>query len=72
MKYIVGAYVTSPALFNWNESLATEYFEAIKAIPDIRGLETDFWGRLHPFDDEWFLNMLDPAWDHVLTCVPVQ
>jgi hypothetical protein len=70
LKYIVGSYVTSPTLFEWDEQKATEYYRGIKTIPDIQGLEHPFWGKLHAFDDEWFLRMIDPQWDHALTCVP--
>jgi len=70
MKYIVGAYVTSPCLFKWNESDKNKYFDGLKAIENIRGLEHPFWGTLHPFDDDWFLNNIDPSWDFVFTCIP--
>jgi len=70
MKYIIGAYVTSPCLFEWNESDKKKYFDGIKSIQNIRGLEHPFWGALHPFDDEWFLNNIDPSWDFVFTCIP--
>lgn len=70
MKYIVGAYVTCPCLFEWDESLATQYMEGIKRMPLIRGLEHPFWGSLHPFDENWFLNNIDATWDFVLTCIP--
>jgi hypothetical protein len=70
-NYIVGAYATSPNLFSWNESSELEYFDAIKRLQSIRGLELPFWGKsLHPFDDQWLLNNLDPTWENVLTCLP--
>jgi hypothetical protein len=70
MKYIVGAYVTCPCLWHWEEKLADSFWGAIKSIDSIGGLEHAFWGTLHPYDDEWFLRMLKPEWDIVLTCVP--
>jgi hypothetical protein len=70
-QYIVGAYTTSPNLFSWDEPSEREYFAAIRKIRAIRGLELPFWGKsLHPYDDEWLLSNLDPAWENVLTCLP--
>lgn len=70
-KYIVGAYATSPNLSIWNENLEFIYFQLLKKIPQIRGLEIPFWGNtLHPFDDKWFLNNIKNSWENVITCVP--
>tara|TARA_Y100000591_G_scaffold331068_1_gene363846 strand:- start:1044 stop:2054 length:1011 start_codon:yes stop_codon:yes gene_type:complete len=70
-KYIVGAYATSPNLFSWNEKSEYLYYERLKNIHSIRGLELPFWGdSLHPFDDEWLLSNLNPVWQNILTCVP--
>ncbi len=68
--YIVGAYVTSPCLFDWNQTQEEEYWEGIRSLPYLRGLEHPFWGSLHPFDEQWFLEHLEPSWEIVLTCVP--
>ena len=70
-KYIVGAYATSPNLFTWDENSELNYFDGLKKLQSIRGLELPFWGEsLHPFDDQWLLSNLDPKWENVLTCVP--
>ena len=71
-RYIVGLYATSPTLINWNKNAEKRYFDAIKeSINNIRGLELPFWGHsLHPFDDNFLLENMDPSWEHVLTCVP--
>ena len=70
-RYIVGAYATSPNLVTWDEKSELTYFNELKKLPSIRGLELPFWGEsLHPFDDEWLLSNLDPKWENVLTCVP--
>jgi hypothetical protein len=70
-RYIVGAYATSPNLFSWDENSELVYFNLLKKLPSIRGLELPFWGEsLHPFDDQWLLLNLDPNWENVLTCVP--
>lgn len=70
-RYVVGAYATSPNLFSWDEKSELVYFNLLKELPSIRGLELPFWGEsLHPFDDEWLLTNLDPKWENVITCVP--
>ena len=70
-KYIVGAYATSPNLFSWDEDIELKYYNMLKELKSIRGLELPFWGKdLHPFDDEWLLSNLEPKWENVLTCVP--
>ena len=70
-SYIVGAYATSPNLFEWDQETELQYFNELKKLPSIRGLELPFWGDgLHPFDDRWLLENIDPSWENVLTCVP--
>jgi len=70
-NYIVGAYATSPNLFKWNADTELQYFDELKKLSSIRGLELPFWGDgLHPFDDKWLLENIDPSWMNVLTCVP--
>tara|TARA_Y100000590_G_scaffold180640_1_gene205873 strand:+ start:21257 stop:22267 length:1011 start_codon:yes stop_codon:yes gene_type:complete len=70
-QYIVGAYATSPNLFTWDKESELNYFNRLKKLTSIRGLELPFWGEsLHPFDDQWLLKNLDPHWQNVLTCVP--
>lgn len=70
-RYVVGAYATSPNLFSWDEKSELVYFNLLKELPPIRGLELPFWGdSLHPFNDQWLLSNLDPKWENVITCVP--
>ena len=38
-KYIVGAYATSPNLFTWDENSELNYFDGLKKLQSIRGLE---------------------------------
>ncbi len=69
--FIVGAYTSSPNLFSWNESLEKEFFIKFNNIENVRGLEIPFWGEsLHPNNDDYFLSLLKPEWEHVITCVP--
>ena len=68
---IVGAYTSSPNLYDWDKSLEKEFFEKFNEIDNVRGLEIPFWGdSLHPNDDDYFLSLLKPEWEHVITCVP--
>ena len=43
-SYIVGVYATSPNLFQWNQEAERQYFNELKKLPSIRGLELPFWG----------------------------
>ena len=71
IKYIVGAYATSPNLLSWNEESETTYFNLLKQLTQIRGLELPFWGdSIHPHDNEWLLQNMDPNWQNVITCIP--
>lgn len=70
MTYFVGAYATSPSSMGWNPEVETEYFNQLKSMPNIKGLEHPFVGKLHGEDDEWFLQNIDPEWVFVFTCVP--
>lgn len=70
MKYYIGAYATSPCLYQWNPDLETHYFNGIKKLNSVKGLEHPFWGSLHKFDDEWFLNNIKKEWDYCFTCIP--
>ena len=70
MSSFLGAYATSPCVSGWDEAAETAYYAALKALPGLRGLEYPFTGRLHPFDDDWLLCNLEPAWDIVLTLLP--
>ena len=68
---IVGAYTSSPTLYNWNVSLEKEFLENIKNMDKVRGLEIPFWGEsLHPNNTNFFLSMLNHDWEHVITCIP--
>lgn len=68
--FYVGAYATAPVTPSWDPEVQTAYFNGLKAIPGIRGLEHPFTGSLHGQDDAWFLASIDPAWDFVFTGIP--
>lgn len=70
MSYFVGAYASSPTGELWNSELEAEYYSKLKEQANIKGLEHPFLGTLHPYDDTWFLNNIDPTWTFVFTCIP--
>jgi len=70
MSYFVGAYASSPNVEGWDQALEKAYYDQLKTFKNMKGLEHPFVGQLHPHDDDWFLENIDPAWDIVFTCVP--
>lgn len=69
-KYIVGAYVASKSLRAWDREDETHFFAELRKRPNIRGLEHGYYGALHRFDDNWFLDNIHPDWDYAFTCMP--
>ncbi len=70
MASIVGAYATSPASAAWKQAEETAYYDGLKAMAGVRGLEMPFTGTLHPHDEAWLLKALRKDWDFVVTCIP--
>ena len=72
MKYIVGAYATAPSLGQKNYLLEMEFYESLfESITDFRGLEIPFWGEeIHQLGSDFLLNIIQPSWENVLTCIP--
>lgn len=70
MSYFVGAYASSPNVSGWDAQLESRFYQALKGLSNLSGLEHPFVGKLHPHDDEWFLANIDPNWNYVFTCVP--
>ncbi|MDX3772587.1 DUF4862 family protein [Chromatiaceae bacterium AAb-1] len=70
MKYYLGAYAASPNHSGWDAGLETAYYNELKALPNLKGLEHPFLGSLHPHDDNWFVDNVSPQWDYVFTCIP--
>jgi hypothetical protein len=70
MKYIIGAYATAPSTQKWDEELETQYYQQLKALENIAGIEHPFTGKLHPVNDNWFLTNIDPNWQFVFTSIP--
>lgn len=68
--YIIGAYVASPCLERWDAGQESAFYDGLKGMPAIRGLEHAFYGTLHRDDDRWFVDHVKPEWDHVFTCIP--
>lgn len=70
MTFYLGAYAASPNVSGWDPLLETAYYQRLQQLPKLTGLEHPFVGRLHPYDDEWFLANIDPNWDYVFTTIP--
>ena len=70
MKYYVGAYAASPNQTGWDPQLETAYYNELKQLSNIKGLEHPFLGKLHIYDENWFLANIAPQWDYVFTCIP--
>lgn len=70
MKYYLGAYAASPNHSGWDAALEAAYYNELKALPNLKGLEHPFLGQLHPYDDDWFLKNVSPEWDYIFTCIP--
>ena len=70
MSYFVGAYAASPNTTGWDPELEARYYARLRALPNIKGLEHPFLGSLHPHDDAWFVQHIDPKWRFVFTCIP--
>ncbi len=70
MKYIVGAYATAPSSVSWDKELESQYYQQLKAIEKIKGIEHPFVGKLHAYDDDWFLANIDTNWQFIFTSIP--
>ncbi len=69
-KYIVGAYATAPQTEQWDAQVQADYLNGIKGLANVAGIEHAFAGHLHPEDDAWFLENVNPEWEFVFTGVP--
>ena len=67
---VAAAYSVSPTSQKWDPTVESTYYQLLKSLPEMQGLEHPFLGSLHQFDDNWFLQNIDPAWKIILTCVP--
>jgi len=70
MKYIIGAYATAPSTVKWDKELETQFYQKLKAIDNIAGLEHPFTGQLHAYDDDWFIEAIDKDWQFIFTSIP--
>ncbi|MEJ6004097.1 DUF4862 family protein [Paucibacter sp. AS339] len=70
MQYFVGAYAASPNTSAWEPDLEARYYQRLMDLPNVKGLEHPFTGRLHPHDDNWFIQNIDKQWRFVFTCIP--
>lgn len=70
MKYYIGAYASSPNISSWDPELESNYYNQLKKLTNVQGLEHPFVGKLHARDDDWFLQNVDANWNFVFTCIP--
>lgn len=70
MKWIIAAYAASPCHSEWNPEIEKTYWDGLKELHGIQGLELPFFGTLHRHDSQWLLENLHPTWDYVITCIP--
>lgn len=70
MEYIIGAYATAPSTEQWHQELETQYYQQLKSLDSVIGLEHPFVGQLHAYDDDWFLENIDKDWQFIFTSIP--
>lgn len=70
MRFFVSSYAASPCSSGWDAAKEGQFFEGLAGLPFLRGLEIPFYGKLHRYDEEFFLSHLSPSWDYVITCLP--
>ncbi|MCC5450730.1 DUF4862 family protein [Rheinheimera sp. UJ51] len=70
MSFYLGAYAASPNVSGWDPQLEAAYYQQLKSLESVRGLEHPFLGSLHAQDDQWFLQHIDTKWDFVFTTIP--
>ncbi|WP_460533231.1 DUF4862 family protein [Humibacter ginsengiterrae] len=68
--YVVGAYVASPALVEWDPHREDDYMTALADDTRIGALELPWTGTLHPHDESWLLSHWPKELHAVLTDIP--
>jgi hypothetical protein len=70
-SYMVGSYATAPTATPWDRVREAEFYEGLRGMKAVRGIEVQLYadGKMHPEDEDWFLQQLKPDWDCVLTIV---
>jgi hypothetical protein len=70
-SFMVGSYATAPTASPWDKVREEKFYHGLRANSSVRGLEVQLYanGKMHPEDEEWFLQQLKPEWDCVLTIV---
>lgn len=68
--FYVGAYAAAPSLTEWNPPAAGTFLKSVLEMDDVAGLEVPFTGRLHKYDEQWFLRQLPQDAAFVVTTIP--
>ena len=69
-RYFVGAYAASPNTVNWDPVLEESFYNGLRSLQRIRGLEHPFYGSLHRYDSLWFIKRIRSDWEFLFTCIP--
>lgn len=67
---VAAAYSVSPTSQAWVPEVESKYYQLLKNITGLQGLEHPFFGELHQYDDDWFLHNIDPNWNIIFTGMP--
>lgn len=67
---VTAAYSISPTSQGWDAEVESKYYQLLKNIDGLQGLEHPFFGELHQYDDDWFLHNIDPNWKIIFTGMP--
>lgn len=67
---MTAAYSVSPTSQSWNTEVESKFYQLLKNVTGLQGLEHPFFGKLHQHDDDWFLDNIDPNWSIVFSGMP--
>ncbi|MBF0240366.1 MAG: DUF4862 family protein [SAR324 cluster bacterium] len=70
MRFILGAYTTCPSLNDKDSPLKDAYWEKIKTLPFLGGIEFPFWGDFAISQEPWVWKNWNNDWNIVLTTIP--
>lgn len=69
-RIFVGAYAAAPSLSGWKPNDEEEFLTSVLALDGVAGLEIPFTGKLHKYDEAWFLQRLPEHAQFVVTTIP--
>ncbi len=66
--WILSAYAAVPP--GWDRGEHARFLDGVTGLDGVAGFEIPFSGRLHPYDEGWFLRRLDARHDYTITTIP--